>query len=78
MKTTLVLHDCKNYEITEENPRNFKIGEQFYFSWGGISDVQEVTDENILAEVNGTLEEKTNSIDFSYNFWRHVHKVIKH
>lgn len=78
MKTKLVLHNCKNYEVTEENPRNFKIGDMFYFKWGGMSDVQEVTDENIVAEVNGTIPEDKNAIDLTFNFWRCVRKVIKH
>lgn len=79
MKTKLVLHNCKNYEVTEENSRNFKIGDTFWFSWGGMSDVQEVTDERILAEVNGTLEDKSDvCIDLSFNFWKCVRKVIKH
>lgn len=79
MKTKLVLHNCKNYEVTVENPRDFKIGDTFYFKWGGATDVQEVTDERILAEVNGTLEDKSDvCIDLSYNFWQFVRKVIKH
>ena len=76
MKTKLVLHNCKNFEVTEENPRDFKIGDKFYFKCWGMSDVQEVTDENILAEVNGTKEEKENCIDLTYNFWRCVRKII--
>ena len=78
MKTKLVLHNRKNYEVTEENPRNFKIGDTFYFTWGGISDIQTVDDENILAEVNGTVPERTDCLDLVYNFWRCVRKVIKH
>ncbi len=78
MKTKLVLFECKNYEITKWNPRDFKIGDYFWFSWCGITDIQEVTDENILAEVNGTLEDKSDvCIDFCYNFWRCVRKVIQ-
>lgn len=78
MKTKLVLFECKNYEITKWNPRDFKIGDYFWFSWCGITDIQEVTDENILAEVNGTLEYNDSIIDLSYNFWTHVRKVIQH
>lgn len=78
MKTMLVLHNCKNYEVTQENPRNFKMGDTFYFKWGGATDVQVVDSERMLAEVNGTLEPQPNCIDFSYNFWRCVRKVIKH
>lgn len=78
MKTKLVLHNCKNYEVTEENPRDFKIGDTFYFRWGGISDVQTVDSDRILAEVNGTLPERTDCVDFSSNFWQCVRKVIKH
>ena len=78
MKTKLVLHNCKNYEVTEENPRNFKIGDLFYFNWGGMTDVQTVDSERILAEVNGTLEKNESCIDFCYNFWKSVHKIIKH
>jgi hypothetical protein len=79
MKTKLVLHNCKNYEVTEENPRNFKIGDIFYFMWEGVTDIQEVTDENILAEVNGTLPDKSDEcIDLTFNFWKCVRKVIKH
>jgi hypothetical protein len=79
MITRLVLHNCKNYEITEENPRDFKMGDLFWFSWGGATDVQEVDSENILAEVNGTLEDKSAyCIDFSYNFWRCVRKVVNY
>ena len=78
MKTKLVLHNCKNYEVTKENPRDFKIGDMFYFWWGGASDVQKVTDERILAEVNGTIPENKNSIDLTFNFWMCVRKIIKH
>jgi len=78
MKTKLVLHECKNYEITEENPRDFKIGDMFYFSWHGMNDIQEITDERILAEVNGGVKENPDSIDLVFNFWRSVRKVIKH
>jgi len=74
----LVLHKCKNYEVTQENPRNFKIGDTFYFNWGGISDIQTVDSERVLAEVNGTLEHNTEVIDLSYNFWLCVRKVINH
>jgi len=78
MKTKLVLHECKNYEITEENPRDFKIGDMFYFSWHGMNDIQEIADERILAEVNGEVKENPDSIDLVFNFWRSVRKVIKH
>lgn len=78
METKLVLHNCKNYEVTKENPRDFKIGDLFWFKWGGVADIQEVTGERILAEVNGTLEEDKNTIDLCYNFWKCVRKVIKH
>jgi hypothetical protein len=78
METMLVLHDCKNYEVTKENPRDFKIGDTFWFKWGGVTDVQDVTDEHVLSEVNGTLEYHPELIDLSYNFWRCVRKVIKH
>lgn len=79
MKTLLVLHEGKNYEITELNPRNFKIGDTYYFKWGGVTDVQQVMSERELAEVNGTLEDHSDTcIDLSFNFWRCVHKVIKH
>jgi len=78
MKTKLVRHKCKNYEVTEQNPCDFKIGDIFYFNWGGMSDIQEVTDERILAEVNGTVPENENSIDLTFSFWKCVRKVIKH
>ena len=78
MRTKLILHNCKNYEVTEENPRNFKIGDIFYFSWRGITDIQIVDSESILNEVNGTIEEQKDCIDLTHNFWQCVKKVIIH
>lgn len=78
METKLILYNRKNYEITTENPRDFEIGDTFYFSWGGIEDVQEVSDERIQAEVNGTIPKSSSCIDLTYNFWRCVRKVITH
>lgn len=75
----LVLHNCKNYEVYRENYRDFKIGDLFWFEFLGVTDVQEVTDKNILAEVNGTLEYNDKAaIDMCYNFWKYCRKVINH
>lgn len=70
----------KHVKVTKENPRDFKVGDKFYWCWGGMASVDEVTEftsQSELDELNGNKPFNPDIIDLAYNFHRCVRKIIE-
>lgn len=69
----------KHVKVTKENPRDFKIGDKYYYSWHGMTDVDildQYSSQKMIDELNGNVEKKDDCIDLTYNFWKFVRKVL--
>lgn len=71
----------KHIKVSKENPRNFKLGDKFFWHWGGHSEVDvidEYTSQREIDELNGNVEKQPDHIiDLTYTFWRCVRKVME-